>query len=275
MAAERVGPIPLEFRLCSACGIPVYAFGRLTWSLHAFRSAEQIVHVFLVGFFVWRLSDEEAAAKRSQGLPNYKKAAEISLTCSISFVILFLTVLIHELGHCAGAKLVGGRVSRILLWPLGGLAFCSSGGGAKGDLLVALAGPLTHAPQYLAWFSLYRLAVHSQEELGSWAPTVRGLCHGAMQLQIILVVFNLLVPVYPLDCSQVIISLCRLCGASQRSAAYFMVALSLLCMVVLLASMAGALHLPVLAQIVLLALSCMGNGVSSVPVSSVMTPSGE
>lgn len=229
MAAERVGPIPLEFRLCSACGIPVY------------------VHVFLVGFFVWRLSDEEAAAKRSQGLPNYKKAAEISLTCSISFVILFLTVLIHELGHCAGAKLVGGRVSRILLWPLGGLAFCSSGGGAKGDLLVALAGPLTHAPQYLAWFSLYRLAVHSQEELGSWAPTVRGLCHGAMQLQIILVVFNLLVPVYPLDCSQVIISLCRLCGASQRSAAYFMVALSLLCMVVLLASMAGALHLPVLA----------------------------
>ena len=26
------------------------------------------------------------------------------------------------------------------LWPLGGLAFCSSGGGAKGDLLVALAG---------------------------------------------------------------------------------------------------------------------------------------
>jgi len=55
------------------------------------------------------------------------------------------------------------------------------------------------------------------------------------------------VPVYPLDCSQVIISLCRLCGASQRSAAYFMVALSLLCMVVLLASMAGALHLPVLA----------------------------
>lgn len=29
------------------------------------------------------------------------------------------------------------------LWPLGGLAFCSSGGGAKGDLLVALAGKVT------------------------------------------------------------------------------------------------------------------------------------
>ena len=29
---------------------------------------------------------------------------------------------------------------RLRLWPLGGLAFCSSGGGAKGDLLVALAG---------------------------------------------------------------------------------------------------------------------------------------
>ena len=32
------------------------------------------------------------------------------------------------------------REVRLRLWPLGGLAFCSSGGGAKGDLLVALAG---------------------------------------------------------------------------------------------------------------------------------------
>ncbi|CAE7253493.1 unnamed protein product [Symbiodinium pilosum] len=155
MAVERLGPVPLEFRLFNACGIPIY------------------VHIFLVAFFVWRLSDEEAAAKRSRGLPDYRKAAEIALTCCVSFAILFLTVLIHELGHCAGAKLVGGRVSRILLWPLGGLAFCSSGGGAKGDLVVALAGPMTPGPQYLAWLVLYKLAVQSQDELGHWAPMAR------------------------------------------------------------------------------------------------------
>mmetsp|Transcript_58189 Transcript_58189/g.108953 ORF Transcript_58189/g.108953 Transcript_58189/m.108953 type:complete len:281 (+) Transcript_58189:42-884(+) len=226
MAADRFGPFPLEFRLCDACGIPIY------------------VHIFLIAFYVWRLSDEEAAAQRRHGLPDYTKAAHIALTCTLSFVILFVTVLIHELGHCAGAKLVGGRVSRILLWPLGGLAFCSSGGGAKGDLLVALAGPFTHVPQYVAWFALYQLSVRSEKELGNWGPTARGICHSAMNLQILLAVFNLLVPVYPLDCSQVIIAFCRLCGASKRASAFFMVLLSLMCIGVLVASMVGVLHLP-------------------------------
>lgn len=228
MAVERFGGFPLEYQTCSPCGIPVY------------------IHFFLIAFFVWELSNEEGQAKRLNGLPDYHQAGLIGLTCFMSFLILFLTVLLHEFGHCAGAKLVGGRVDRILLWPLGGLAFCSSGGGAKGDLLVALAGPLTHAPQYLVWLGFFQLFLRCQQQLGHWAEPLQGLCRSAMQLQILLAVFNLLVPVYPLDCSQVIIALCRLCGASARTAAIFMVVLSLVSIGILVASMVGMVHLPFL-----------------------------
>ena len=38
-------------------------------------------------------------------------------------LILWWTVLIHELGHCLAGYLVGGESEKVLLWPLGGLAF--------------------------------------------------------------------------------------------------------------------------------------------------------
>lgn len=36
--------------------------------------------------------------------------------------ILFVSVLLHEFGHCFGARWVGGEADEILIWPLGGLA---------------------------------------------------------------------------------------------------------------------------------------------------------
>ena len=36
--------------------------------------------------------------------------------------LLFLAVLLHELGHCFGARSVEGDAQEILLWPLRGLA---------------------------------------------------------------------------------------------------------------------------------------------------------
>jgi len=228
MATDRYGPFPLEYKIFSACGIPVY------------------IHFFLLAFFAMELTNAEMGAKRAHDLPDYHKAGVLALVCTVGFVILFMTVLIHELGHCAGAKVVGGRVEKILLWPLGGLAFCSSGGGPKGDLVVALAGPLTHVPQYFLWFGLEQWAIQNPSQLGSWASTVQGLLSNAVRLQILLVVFNLLVPVYPLDCSKVIISLCRICGASVRTAGYIMVVLSLACIGVLIAAMVHAVQLPYL-----------------------------
>lgn len=224
---------PWEFQLFEACGIPVH------------------IHICLIFYFVWTLSNAEAGVKAEagkNGYPDHGKAAVIALQCTVGFLILFFTILLHELGHCAGAKVVGGKVQRILLWPLGGLAFCGHGGGPKSDLLVALAGPATHVPQYFAWRSLSivtagTLAVH----LGTLGPVVTSLCAQAMSIQILLAAFNLLVPCYPLDCSRVVISLCQLAGASANSAAMFMCCLSALCISILIASVAGIVHIPYLA----------------------------
>ena len=46
----------------------------------------------------------------------------IMLVCLFN-VSLWETVLIHELGHCFAGYLVGGHTDKVLLWPLGGLAF--------------------------------------------------------------------------------------------------------------------------------------------------------
>src|SRR6476659_9420576 len=40
-------------------------------------------------------------------------------------VLMTLSILLHEMGHCFGARSVGGQADEIMLWPLGGLAECS------------------------------------------------------------------------------------------------------------------------------------------------------
>src|SRR3954462_15787912 len=39
-------------------------------------------------------------------------------------VMLFVIVLLHEFGHCFAARYVDGEADEILMWPLGGLAYC-------------------------------------------------------------------------------------------------------------------------------------------------------
>merc|ERR1719161_2705238 len=112
--------------------------------LHIFRvfGIPVCVHMFLVAYFVFNLANAESKVPRSgpDHLPDYGIAARVAASTSLGFFVLFLTVLVHELGHCAAAKLVGGHVDRILLWPLGGIAFCAHGGTALGDLFIAVAG---------------------------------------------------------------------------------------------------------------------------------------
>lgn len=221
--------IPQDFKVGNACGIPVH------------------VHVLLVLYFVWVLAEAVSAHKPPAGeLPDYSKAGLVALACSLQFLALFGTVLVHELGHCAGAKVVGGQVHRILLWPLGGLAFCGSGGGPAADLVVTLAGPLTHLPMYFLWKALHEVAERSSEELGAIGPILVSVCATAMWLQILLAAFNLLVPVYPLDCSRVLEALARLCGMPAAAAATMICTLSAVCIAVLLGSICGWVKLPYL-----------------------------
>ena len=58
--------------------------------------------------------------------------------------ILFVSVLLHEFGHCFGARLVDGEAREILLWPLGGLAAVDIPHRPKAHFITAAAGPLAN-----------------------------------------------------------------------------------------------------------------------------------
>lgn len=62
-----------------------------------------------------------------------------------SLVILFWSVLFHELGHCFMASRLGGNVDEILLWPFGGLGRINATREPRDELFTALAGPLVNA----------------------------------------------------------------------------------------------------------------------------------
>jgi stage IV sporulation protein FB len=56
--------------------------------------------------------------------------------------LLLVAVLLHEFGHCFGARTVDGDATEVLLWPLGGLAFVEVPHTPRANLITAAAGPL-------------------------------------------------------------------------------------------------------------------------------------
>jgi hypothetical protein len=56
--------------------------------------------------------------------------------------VLFLSVLLHEFGHCYGAHLVDGEAQEVLLWPLGGLAYVDVPHTAWANFIATIMGPL-------------------------------------------------------------------------------------------------------------------------------------
>jgi stage IV sporulation protein FB len=58
---------------------------------------------------------------------------------------LFALVLLHEYGHCVACRWVGGSADQILMWPLGGLASCHPPRRWTADLATTIGGPAVNA----------------------------------------------------------------------------------------------------------------------------------
>lgn len=85
--------------------------------------------------------------------------------------LLFLSVLLHEFGHCFGARLVDGDAQEVLLWPLGGLASVEVPHTARAHFVTALAGPLVNLLACLGCAALLSL-VHERGVRPPWNPFV-------------------------------------------------------------------------------------------------------
>jgi Zn-dependent protease len=74
-----------------------------------------------------------------------RKGSYSSVTWNVlEYLALFLIVLTHEFGHSLACRQVGGRADRIVLWPLGGVAYVDPPPRPGATLSNIAAGPLVN-----------------------------------------------------------------------------------------------------------------------------------
>ena len=120
------------------------------------------------------------------------------------YMALFVIVLLHEFGHALACRQVGGQANRIVLWPLGGVAFVAPPQRPGATLWAIAAGPLVNL--VLLPPALVLAGVSQYMGWGNVFPDAQGFLWAMVYINLGLLVFNLL-PVYPLDGGQILRSL--------------------------------------------------------------------
>jgi Zn-dependent protease len=116
------------------------------------------------------------------------------LLSSLLFLVgLYGCILLHEFGHALAARWADGEAEDILLWPLGGLAYCRPAWHPTAHLICTVAGPLVTLGLWLVFAAA--------------ASALRPLAEGSVALHFLmamsrlnygLLLFNL-IPAFPMD----------------------------------------------------------------------------
>jgi Zn-dependent protease len=116
------------------------------------------------------------------------------------YCALFVIVLLHEFGHALACRQTGGQADRIILWPLGGIAFVNPPRRPGAMLWSIAAGPLVN----VALVPVLALLLFVARNAGWFydAPDTYHLLQTIRTINFWLLVFNLL-PIYPLDGGQI------------------------------------------------------------------------
>ena len=167
------------------------------------------VHVFLLLFIIAQLL--------RSGLTEMGTATDLAIM-SVLMVSLFLIVLLHEFGHCFACRATGGDADEILMWPLGGLAYCQPPHRWLANLITVLGGPMVNVvlipvfglPLLFTTGVLGGVALPNPFSLfsadawsvvgGSWFAIT---LYSMAAVNLILLLFNLL-PMFPLDGGRIV-----------------------------------------------------------------------
>jgi Zn-dependent protease len=117
------------------------------------------------------------------------------------YLALFGIVLMHEFGHAFACRQVGGRAERIVLWPLGGVAYVDPPQRPGATLWSIAAGPLVNVALVPVLIGLVLLG--RSFGWAETAPDAMALVRTVAVINAVLLAFNLL-PVYPLDGGQIL-----------------------------------------------------------------------
>lgn len=145
----------------------------------------------IVGLLAWML----AASYYPAEFKNWS-VGEYWLMGIVTAIMLFVSVLIHELGHSIVAQHFGISVSRITLFVFGGVSEIAAEAPAAGiEFWIAVVGPLTSFALAALFWELEPVVTFSQPLLA--------LAKYLAYINLILGVFNL-VPGFPLDGGRVL-----------------------------------------------------------------------
>lgn len=130
---------------------------------------------------------------------------------------LFVLVLLHEFGHCVACRRVGGEADDILMWPLGGLASCRPPATWRASFITTAGGPAVNLALLPVFAGALVMMGHADTvvfnplrpglavgEFGSYLSAAVWLGHAVNAM---LLAFNVLVPMYPLDGGRLVQSL--------------------------------------------------------------------
>jgi Zn-dependent protease len=177
------------------------------WQLLKIRGIPLRIHASW--FVILALASVAFQQQYSQQLASQTSGALLWILGFGTALLLFVSVLLHELGHSIAAISQGVKVRSITLFMLGGVASvereCST---AMGSLLVAAAGPLVSLALAGLLLGSTHSAAHVSPLLGTMVKELGGL-------NLILALFNLL-PGLPLDGGLILKALVWQWTGSQR-----------------------------------------------------------
>jgi Zn-dependent protease len=126
---------------------------------------------------------------------------DLQVWYAVEYLALFSIVLLHEFGHALACRSVGGIANRIVLWPLGGLAFVDPPPRPGAVLWSIAAGPLVNVLLLLPTIGFWIVcrAAGYQDA----APDLYRFAASLAWINGYLLLFNML-PVYPLDGGKIV-----------------------------------------------------------------------
>ncbi len=166
-------------------------------SIRLFRVGGISVFMHWSWFFFAVLRLQSSGPDDSFGLTHYVS----QVWYAVEYVAVFGIVLLHEFGHVLACRSVGGIANRIVLWPLGGIAFVDPPPRPGALLWSIAAGPLVNVLLLAPTIGFCYLC-HAV----GWQNSLPNFCLFATSIAWIngfLLLFNML-PVYPLDGGQIL-----------------------------------------------------------------------
>ncbi len=144
-----------------------------------------------------------------QGWVRYRSAAGVGYSV-LSIILLFICVLLHELGHALQARAVDLPVRNLLILPIGGLVQLESNPAHPWhEVAIALAGPMVNLGLAVAFgLGAYLIAPFSLRGWGDYllfraTPGLHTLLLYLLWANLILFFFNML-PAFPMDGGRVV-----------------------------------------------------------------------